>query len=135
MPETLCCRPVFPSAILSSNALRKDLGQAVQGNQRNQETLRRKERARLSHPRETDHVCGCSGESPRVRQGPAAIPGWHLAGVQSIRACRLCREPDTGGSKATAQVAVHGVTPIPNRAGPPEGSADESTDPAPEPAR
>ena len=35
MPETLCCRPVFPSAILASNALRKDLGQAVQGNERN----------------------------------------------------------------------------------------------------
>src|SRR5450432_3963837 len=101
MPETLCCRTVFSSAILSSNALRKDLGQAVQGNQRNQETLRRKERARLSHPRETDHVCGCSGKSPRVRQGTAAIPSWHLAGVQSIRACRICRELETGGSKAT----------------------------------
>jgi hypothetical protein len=39
MPETLDCPPVFASAILASNALRKNLGQAAQCNDGNQETL------------------------------------------------------------------------------------------------
>jgi hypothetical protein len=45
--------------------------------------------------------------SPGVRQGAAAIPRGNLAGVQSIRACGIYREPETSSAKAITSAAVY----------------------------
>jgi hypothetical protein len=37
--------------------------------------------------------------------------GSHLAGVRSVRACRVCRESEAGSSEATAPAAVYELTP------------------------
>ena len=80
MLQTLCCRPVFASAIVASNALREDLGQAVQGNERNQEALRRQERARLPHP---EKLIMFADEAERRPEFVKELPRF-LAGIWQV---------------------------------------------------